>query len=114
METIKKIYVSIQFDAEEIEVGELVSENKLIYFKYYPRFVKRGLEISPLKLKLNTDIIQANQIPFDGLFGVFFDSLPDNHIIDEVQDIVNNWKKYADLYDVTKESKNRIQKVIGG
>ena len=77
MKTIKKIYVSIQFDAEEIEVGELVSENKLIYFKYYPRFVKRGLEISPLKLKLNTDIIQANQIPFDGLFGVFFDSLPD-------------------------------------
>jgi serine/threonine-protein kinase HipA len=36
-----------------------------------------------------------------------------NHITDEVQDIVNNWKKYADLYDVTKESKNRIQKVIG-
>jgi hypothetical protein len=34
MEQIKKIYVSIQFDAEEIEVGELVSENKLIYFKY--------------------------------------------------------------------------------
>ena len=36
MEQIKKIYVSIQFDAEEIEVGELVTENKLIYFKYYP------------------------------------------------------------------------------
>lgn len=26
MEQIKKIYVSIQFDAEEIEVGELVNE----------------------------------------------------------------------------------------
>jgi serine/threonine-protein kinase HipA len=77
MEQIKKIYVSIQFDAEEIEVGELVSENKLIYFKYYPSFVKRGLEISPIKLKLNTDINKANEIPFDGLFGVFFDSLPD-------------------------------------
>lgn len=77
MEQIKKIYVSIQFDAEEIEVGELVSENKLIYFKYYPQFVKRGLEISPIKLKLNTDINAANSIPFDGLFGVFFDSLPD-------------------------------------
>jgi serine/threonine-protein kinase HipA len=77
MEAIKKIYVSIQFDAEEIEVGELVSENKLIYFKYYPAFVKRGLEISPIKLKLNTDINKANEIPFDGLFGVFFDSLPD-------------------------------------
>jgi serine/threonine-protein kinase HipA len=77
MDQIKKIYVSIQFDAEEIEVGELISENKLIYFRYYPSFVKRGLEISPIKLKLNTDINKANDIPFDGLFGVFFDSLPD-------------------------------------
>ncbi len=77
MEPIKKIYVFIQFDAEEIELGELVSENKLIYFKYYPSFVKRGLEISPIKMKLNTDINKANPIPFDGLFGVFFDSLPD-------------------------------------
>jgi serine/threonine-protein kinase HipA len=77
MEQVKKIYVSIQFDAEDIEIGELVSENKLIYFKYYPAFVKRSLEISPIKLKLNTDINKANEIPFDGLFGVFFDSLPD-------------------------------------
>jgi serine/threonine-protein kinase HipA len=77
MEQIKKINVSIQFDAEDIEVGELISENKGIYFRYYPDFVKRGLEISPLKLKLNTDINKANDLPFDGLFGVFFDSLPD-------------------------------------
>jgi serine/threonine-protein kinase HipA len=77
MEQIKKIYVSIQFDAEDIEVGELVSENRLIYFKYYPSFLKRGLEISPIKLKLNSDTNKADAIPFDGLFGVFFDSLPD-------------------------------------
>jgi serine/threonine-protein kinase HipA len=77
MEQIKKIYVSIQFDAEDIEVGELVSENRLIYFRYYPSFVKRGLEISPIKLKLNLGANKADAIPFDGLFGVFFDSLPD-------------------------------------
>jgi serine/threonine-protein kinase HipA len=77
MEQIKKIHVSIQFDAEDIEVGELVSENRLIYFRYYPDFVRRGLNISPLKLKLNTDINKANDLPFDGVFGVFFDSLPD-------------------------------------
>jgi serine/threonine-protein kinase HipA len=77
MEQIKKIYVSIKFDAEDIEVGELVSENRLIYFRYYPSFVKRGLEISPIKLKLNSSTNKADAIPFDGLFGVFFDSLPD-------------------------------------
>jgi len=36
MEQVKRIFVSLQFDAEEIEVGELVSDDKLIYFKYYP------------------------------------------------------------------------------
>jgi serine/threonine-protein kinase HipA len=77
MEQVKKIVVSIQFDAEEIEVGELVSDDKLIYFKYYPAFLKRGLEISPIKLKLNTEINKANELPFEGLFGVFADSLPD-------------------------------------
>ena len=77
MEQVKKIFVSIQFDAEEIEVGELVSDDKLIYFKYYQEFLKRGLEISPIKLKLNTDINKANELPFEGLFGVFADSLPD-------------------------------------
>jgi serine/threonine-protein kinase HipA len=77
MELVKKIIASIQFDAEAIEVGELVSDNRLIYFKYYPEFLKRGLDISPIKLKLNTDINKANEQPFDGLFGVFADSLPD-------------------------------------
>lgn len=77
MEQIKKIFVSIQFDAEEIEVGELVSDDKLIYFKYYQEFLKRGLEISPIKLRLNTDINKASELPFEGLFGVFADSLPD-------------------------------------
>lgn len=77
MEQIKKIVVSIQFDAEEMEVGELVSDDKLIYFKYYQEFLKKGLEISPLKLKLNANINRANELPFEGLFGVFADSLPD-------------------------------------
>lgn len=77
MKHINKIIVSIQFDKEEIELGELVSESQTIYFKYYPSFIKRGLEISPIKLKLNNEINNADTIPFDGLFGVFADSLPD-------------------------------------
>ena len=77
MEQIKKIIVSIQFNENEIEVGELVSENRLIYFKYYPNFVKLGLEISPIKLRLNNALNKANDLPFEGLFGVFADSMPD-------------------------------------
>lgn len=77
MESIKKVVVFIQFDAEEMELGELVRSDKWIYFKYYQEFLKRGLEISPIKLKLNTGIHKADESPFEGLFGVFADSLPD-------------------------------------
>ncbi len=77
MEHVKKIIVSIQFNENEVELGELVSEGRAIYFKYYTDFISKGIEISPLKLKLNTGINKAAAIPFDGLFGVFADSLPE-------------------------------------
>lgn len=77
MEPVRKIFVSLQFEDNEIELGELVSDVNRIYFRYYTDFVKAGLEISPIKLKLNDEINIANQTPFDGLFGVFADSLPD-------------------------------------
>ncbi len=77
MEHVKKIIVSICLDHKEIEVGELISAGKSIYFKYYPSFVKSGLEISPIKLKLNNEVNNAGPVPFDGLYGVFADSLPD-------------------------------------
>jgi serine/threonine-protein kinase HipA len=77
MEHVKKIIVSICLDHKELEVGELISAGKSIYFKYYPSFVKSGLEISPIKLKLNNEVNNAGPVPFDGLYGVFADSLPD-------------------------------------
>jgi len=77
MKHVEKITVSIQLNEEEIPVGELVGEGKNIYFKYNADFIKRGLEISPIKLKLNNLINKADPIPFDGLYGVFADSLPD-------------------------------------
>jgi hypothetical protein len=40
MEHIKKIVVSLLFHEEEIELGELISEGRNIYFKYYADFIK--------------------------------------------------------------------------
>ena len=57
MQEIKKIIVSIHLGNKEIEVGELISEERKIYFKYYTDFIKSGLEISPFKLKLSDNII---------------------------------------------------------
>lgn len=65
------------FDTEALEVGSLVLNERNIFFKYSQEFLDRGLDISPLKLGLNAQINKANDLPFDGLFGVFADSLPD-------------------------------------
>lgn len=77
MAAAEKIIVSIQLGGDEREVGELVSDQKKIYFKYYSEFIKSGIEISPFKLKLSDQIYTAPPVPFDGLFGVFADSLSD-------------------------------------
>ena len=71
------ISVSLKFGIEEVEVGELVRSNRGIFFKFYPSFISLGIEISPFKMPLSDRIKSADQSLFDGLFGVFNDSLPD-------------------------------------
>ncbi len=77
MKTIPKVTVSIDFGGKEMQVGELIMEGRGIYFKYYTEFIKTGLAISPFHLPLNDTIYTASSQPFEGLFGVFSDSLPD-------------------------------------
>ena len=77
MKPVKKINVQLLFDTEPLEVGSLVLNERNIFFKYSQEFLDRGLDISPLKLGFNAQINKANDLPFDGLFGVFADSLPD-------------------------------------
>lgn len=77
MKAIQKVIVSIDFGAKEQQVGELIQEGRGIYFKYYTEFIKTGLAISPFHLPLKDSIYSAPSQPFEGLFGVFSDSLPD-------------------------------------
>ena len=74
---IKKLNVFIQFDKEEIAVGKLILENRLIHFKYNDEFLDSGLNLSPFKLKFNNTIQVADSVPFHGIYGLFDDSLPD-------------------------------------
>jgi hypothetical protein len=46
MEHVKKIIVSIKFSKIAIELGELVSEGREIYFKYYTDFIAKGKTLS--------------------------------------------------------------------
>ena len=59
------------------EVGMLFEEDHRIFFEYAPEFLASGIEISPFKLPLKSGIFEDEKRTFDGLFGVFNDSLPD-------------------------------------
>lgn len=77
MKGSKRLNVFIKFDGDEILVGQLILDNRLVHFKYDEDFLALGLNLSPFKLKYNTDIQVALPDPFRGIFGVFDDSLPD-------------------------------------
>ena len=73
----KRINVFIKFSGDEILVGKLILDNRLIHFKYEDDFINSGMNLSPIKLKFNNEIQVAAPTPFRGIFGVFDDSLPD-------------------------------------
>jgi len=77
MKPIEQLEVYLRFTNEPIAVGQMISDNGKVYFKYDDTFIEKGLEISPFKLKLSDDILIPEITIFDGLFGVFNDSLPD-------------------------------------
>ena len=59
------------------KVGRLAAQARRILFEYDPAFIAAGVDLSPFKLPLRPGIAVADPEPFDGLFGVFNDSLPD-------------------------------------
>lgn len=62
---------------ERRKVGRLALRQRQILFEYDPAFIASGIEISPLKLPLRTGVFTPPDMIFDGLYGVFNDSLPD-------------------------------------
>lgn len=77
MKNIQRLSISIKFSEQKLAVGELVDDGMDIFFKYDDYFIQNGLNISPFKLPLTNQIMNTKLIPFDSLFGVFNDSLPD-------------------------------------
>lgn len=71
------VYVYYHGSAEKQLMGRLLLKNRQIFFEYDAAFIKRDLELSPFKLPLKAGVIASNDRTFEGLFGVFNDSLPD-------------------------------------
>ena len=59
------------------KVGRLAFKDRQLLFEYDVSFINSGIELSPIKLPLRPGISVADTTIFDGLFGVFNDSLPD-------------------------------------
>jgi serine/threonine-protein kinase HipA len=59
------------------KVGRLALKGRELLFEYDPAFLGSGLELSPLRLPLRPGVVAGQPDLFDGLMGVFEDSLPD-------------------------------------
>ncbi len=75
IEDVKKL--TVEYNGKI--VGYLAElKNKSIAFQYADEWIKNGFSISPFSLPLSSEIYISNKpTMFGGLFGVFWDSLPD-------------------------------------
>jgi serine/threonine-protein kinase HipA len=71
------VHVFVTIFAEKHLMGRLAIKDKKFFFEYDSQFLKNKLELSPFKLPAKSGIIRSNDYIFEGLFGVFNDSLPD-------------------------------------
>ena len=68
--------LSVLWDNELVGRISVLPDN-LCVFEYDNQFIKNGTSISPFYLPLKPGLFTAKKEPFNGLFGVFSDSLPD-------------------------------------
>jgi len=71
--------VSLRWDEDNIQpVGRLAYRDRRAYLEYDDAFLKSGLELSPVHHKTSAGLKQPYDVKvFEGLHGVFHDSLPD-------------------------------------
>ncbi len=77
MTGIRKVDVLLRFDETEIRVGQLVLDRREVLFKYNDTYLANGFNLSPIRLSFDNSIQTGPPSPFNGLFGVFSDSIPD-------------------------------------
>lgn len=78
MKSVELLHVSYEPEAgRAIAVGRLARKGREILFEYDAAFLQRGLPLSPLKLPLRPGVVVGDPAVFQGLMGVFEDSLPD-------------------------------------
>lgn len=74
---VTHVKVGLNFDGSETPLGRLAVKERKIYFEYDSAFLTSGLNVSPLSLPLKAGVQTFDNHLFEGLTGVFNDSLPD-------------------------------------
>lgn len=77
LKSVTLIQVKMSVDSALIPVGRLALHQGRILFEYDGTFIERGLNISPFHLPLRSGVQVGKPALFEGLPGVFNDSLPD-------------------------------------
>ncbi len=75
--SVKEVKVGINFGDGVSPVGRLAVRKRRVYFEYDTNFIRGGLELSPIHLPLKPGVSNFDHHLFEGLPGVFNDSLPD-------------------------------------
>ncbi|MBI2257693.1 MAG: HipA domain-containing protein [Flavobacteriia bacterium] len=80
----QKANVFINLEGVKNEIGTLIYDDRKIYFKIKDTFLDNNLpfkgkklSLSPFKIEHSNQIQVAPHMPYEGLFGLFSDSLPD-------------------------------------
>jgi serine/threonine-protein kinase HipA len=76
-ELTTKLTIHLTNSHKTQKLGTLAQKNRKIYFEYDKDFLKTNIEISPYKLPLKSGLHICNDDTFEGIWGVFNDSLPD-------------------------------------
>lgn len=74
---IQTVDVFLEHCGIKHKVGKLALNNRKIYFEYENEFLGKNINISPYMLPLQSGLCSCEDRVFEGLFGVFGDSLPD-------------------------------------
>lgn len=75
--SLNEIKVGLDFGDKTIPVGRLAIRDQTVYFEYHTNFLDKSLNISPFRLSLSPGVQSFSPTLFEGLPGVFNDSLPD-------------------------------------
>ncbi|MAZ77566.1 MAG: phosphatidylinositol kinase [Legionellaceae bacterium] len=75
--SVKQVDVYLKTTDHPVKVGRLAYRDQTAYFEYDESFIQKGIELSPFTLPLKAGLQQGDPALFDGLPGLFNDSLPD-------------------------------------